>query len=248
MCEAEQVVTYRELVRLQMRLSDEAAAYQNEIQALVVVLFPEFTQIFVDPCGQTALTVLKASPLAQAVAEAGVEPLFQLLRARDPGTRWPPDCPEARGCGQSEWKQWASTRLPEQSVCACCAINSSIPRPIWPVWRPRSSTSSPLIQESKGENLSRDVALRRWQSCALNEGMRSVLHDTLEVIAYGGMDIEIKESGRWKGQAKLSKRGSGPARDACSTWPLCAAFLWKVRCLELTHSAWWHAASTRGQL
>ena len=35
---------------------------------------------------------------------------------------------------------------------------------------------------------------------------------TDEVIAYGGMDIEIKESGLWKGQAKLSKRGSGLLR------------------------------------
>lgn len=42
---SEQVVTYRELVRLHTRLSDEAAAYQNEIQALVVVLFPEFTRL-----------------------------------------------------------------------------------------------------------------------------------------------------------------------------------------------------------
>src|SRR5207249_2809240 len=33
-----------------------------------------------------------------------------------------------------------------------------------------------------------------------------------EVIAYGGMDIEIKESGLWKGKAKLSKRGSGLLR------------------------------------
>jgi len=57
---SERVATYRELVRLHTQLSDEAAAYQNEIQALVVVLFPEFTQIFADPCGQTALTVLKA--------------------------------------------------------------------------------------------------------------------------------------------------------------------------------------------
>ncbi|EFH85084.1 transposase IS116/IS110/IS902 family protein [Ktedonobacter racemifer DSM 44963] len=32
------------------------------------------------------------------------------------------------------------------------------------------------------------------------------------MIAYGGMDIEIKESGLWKGQAKLSKRGSGLLR------------------------------------
>ena len=34
-----------------------------------------------------------------------------------------------------------------------------------------------------------------------------------EVIAYGGMDIEIKESGVWKGRAKLSKRGSGLLRQ-----------------------------------
>lgn len=33
-----------------------------------------------------------------------------------------------------------------------------------------------------------------------------------EVIAYGGMDIEIKESGQWKGKAQLSKRGSGLVR------------------------------------
>jgi transposase len=81
---SERVATYRELVRLHTQLSDEAAAYQNEIQALVVVLFPEFTQIFADPCGQTALTVLKAFPSAQAVAEAGVEVLFQLFRAQKP--------------------------------------------------------------------------------------------------------------------------------------------------------------------
>jgi len=43
-----------------MQLSDEAAAYQNESQALVIVLFPEFTQVFADPCLPTALAVLKA--------------------------------------------------------------------------------------------------------------------------------------------------------------------------------------------
>ncbi len=31
---------------------------------------------------------------------------------------------------------------------------------------------------------------------------------TDQVIAYAGLDVQIKESGLWKGQAKLSKRGS----------------------------------------
>src|SRR3989449_5094479 len=81
---SERVATYRELVRLHTQLSDEAARYQNEIQALVVVLFPEFTQVFADPCLPSALSVLKAYPHAQAVVEAGVEAIYQLLRAQKP--------------------------------------------------------------------------------------------------------------------------------------------------------------------
>jgi transposase len=36
---------------------------------------------------------------------------------------------------------------------------------------------------------------------------------TDQVIAYAGLDIQIKESGLWKGRAKLSKRGSGLLRQ-----------------------------------
>ncbi|GAC1635075.1 MAG: IS110 family transposase [Ktedonobacteraceae bacterium] len=54
----------------------------NEIPALIVVLFPEFTQVFADPCLPTALSVLKAFSSAQALVEAGVEPLYQVLRVQ----------------------------------------------------------------------------------------------------------------------------------------------------------------------
>jgi transposase len=79
---SERIAAYREVVRLHTQLSDTAAGYQNEIQALVVVLFPEFRQVFANPCLPTALAVLKAFPSAQALAEAGVEPLLQVLRAQ----------------------------------------------------------------------------------------------------------------------------------------------------------------------
>src|SRR6266568_3583272 len=80
----EQVATYRELVRLHTQLADTAAGYQNEIQALVVVLFPEFTQVFADPCLPSALAVLKRYPSAQDIAIAGVEAITQVLRAQIP--------------------------------------------------------------------------------------------------------------------------------------------------------------------
>src|ERR1700687_4540012 len=50
----EQIASYRELVRVHTQLSDELARDKNEIQALLVVLFPEFTQVFADPCRLTA--------------------------------------------------------------------------------------------------------------------------------------------------------------------------------------------------
>src|SRR5713101_2748380 len=50
----EQVATYRELMRLQHQLSDDVVRYKNEIHALLVVLFPEFTQVFADPTRPTA--------------------------------------------------------------------------------------------------------------------------------------------------------------------------------------------------
>jgi len=101
---SERVATYRELVRLHTQLSDEAACYQNEIQALVVVLFPEFTQVFADPCLPSALSVLKAYPHAQAVVEAGVEAIYQLLRAQTPAHYGRPTEKRARELGPAEWE------------------------------------------------------------------------------------------------------------------------------------------------
>src|SRR5258708_35956967 len=79
MCEVEQVATYRELMRLQHQLSDDVVRYKNEIHALLVVLFPEFTQVFADPTRPTALAVLKRFPSAQAIPRTEVESLGAFL-------------------------------------------------------------------------------------------------------------------------------------------------------------------------
>ena len=58
---SERVATYREVVRLHtQREPMRQQQAQNEVQALIVVLFPEFTRVFADPCLPTALAVLTA--------------------------------------------------------------------------------------------------------------------------------------------------------------------------------------------
>jgi len=207
----ERVATYRELVRLHTQLSDTAASYQNEIQALIVVLFPEFTQVFADPCLPTALSVLKAFPSAQALVEAGVEPLFQLLRAQ----------PVAH-YGRPTAKKLVA--LANQSVSSGRAIaGRSVSLRILCDQLEHTQANLARLNAEIEQLLNTDPGVKGLQQVPefgpkTLAVLRAELGDvqrfsrTDEVIAYGGMDIEIKESGLWKGKAKLSKRGSGLLR------------------------------------
>ena len=80
----ELIATYRELARLQTQLTEDITRYRNEIHALLQVLFPEFSQVFADPCRPTALALLKLYPSAQAFVAAGVEPLAAKLHETFP--------------------------------------------------------------------------------------------------------------------------------------------------------------------
>ncbi len=237
---SEQVTAYRELVRLHMQLSDEAAAYQNEIQALVVVLFPEFTQVFADPCLPTALGVLKAFPSAQAVAEAGVEPLSQLLRAQKSAHYGRPTAQklvafakQSASCGRAVGGRSVSLRILcdqlEHTQANLALLEAEIEQLL---------TNDPQVKglQQIPEFGSKTVAVLRAE---LGDVQRFARTD--EVIAYGGMDIEIKESGKWKGKAKLSKRGSGLLRRML--------YLAALRSLHLESSpfgAYYHRLVERG--
>src|SRR5205823_12946644 len=81
---SEQVATYRELTRLHQQLSDDVVRYKNQMHDLLVVLFPEVTQVFADPTRPTALEVLKVYPSAQAMAQADPAALSKLLHEHCP--------------------------------------------------------------------------------------------------------------------------------------------------------------------
>src|SRR5256714_6354150 len=220
----EQVATYRELVRLHTQLADTAASYQNEIQALVVVLFPEFTQVFADPCLPTALAVLKAFPSAQALVEA----LVQVLRAQP-----------AAHYGRPTAKKLVA--LANQSVSSgrARAGRSTSLRILCDQLEHTRANRARLDAEIE-QLLNTDPGVKGLQQVPEFGSktlavLRAELGDvqrfsrTDEVIAYGGMDIEIKESGLWKGKAKLSKRGSGLLRRML--------YMTALRCIHREDSA-----------
>jgi len=232
--------TYRDLVRLHSNLSDEAARYKNEIQDLLVVLFPEFTQVFKDPTRKTALAVLRAYPSAQAIAAVGVEPIAGILQATAP-RNYGPDTAE---------RLVALATRSSASPVAVGARGRSLA-----ILADQLSHTQTNITELEGEI----EALLRWDDGAT--GLQSVpefgaktvavlraelgeverFQRSEQVVAYAGLDVTVRESGMWKGQRKLSKRGSGELRRTL--------YLAAMRCVRRADSAfgaYYQALGARG--
>ncbi len=226
---SEQVATYRELVRLHTQLSDTAASYQNEIQALIVVLFPEFTQVFADPCLPTALSVLKAFPSAQALVEAGVEPLVQLLRAQPAAHYGRPTAKkllalanQSVSSGRARAGRSTSLRILcdqlEHTQANLARLNAEIEQLL---------NTDPGVKglQQVPEFGPKTLAVLRAEVGDVQRFSR-----TDEVIAYGGMDIEIKESGLGSRQSQTFQTRQWPGSRR-------VLYMTALRCIHRQDSA-----------
>jgi transposase len=202
---------YRELVRLQTNLTDAAARTKQEIRDLLIVLFPEFPQVFKDPTGPTALALLRAYPGAVAIASAGTDAITQLLRDVAPRKYGPRTA--QRLVALAEQSCASPIAVAARSHCLQILIDQV---------RQTQTHLGELDQELAGL-LERDddaAALQRVPEFGAETVavLRAELGDvarfqgSAHVVAYAGLDVTVRESGKWKGRRKRSKRGSGALR------------------------------------
>ena len=208
---SEEVATYREVVRLQQQLTEDIVRSKNEIHALLVVLFPEFYQVFADPSRPSALTVLKAYPSAQAMREADPKVLSQLLREECPGHYGRQTAQKLVQLAKSSVSSGLATQARSSSLRILCDQLS------------HTQSNLQLLQQEIERLLDQDsrakgvlaipelgpltVAVLRAELGDLDRFARMD-----QVVAYVGLDLQVKHSGKWKGETKLSKRGSGRLR------------------------------------
>jgi transposase len=62
------------------RLVKERARYTNLLKGLLDGLFPEFTQVFKNPCGKTALTMLSLCPAPRVIARMKLEDFVDSIK------------------------------------------------------------------------------------------------------------------------------------------------------------------------
>jgi transposase len=236
----ELIATYRELERLHSQLTAESARYQNEIHALLVVVFPEFTQVFADPCGATALGVLKRYPGAAAIATAGVDALTATLRELAPRRYGRPTAVALVHLASQSAASGVATPARALSLKVLC---DQLEHTLANLAQLEQELDRVLDGDEGATTLSRVPEFGRQTIAVLRAELGDVTRFSRidQAVAYVGLDLEVRQSGKWKGQVKLSKRGSGRVRRVL--------YLAALRSLTLPDSpfaAYYHRLVARG--
>jgi transposase len=236
----EQIANYRELVRMQLNLTEQMTRYKNELHALLVVLFPEFEQFFSDPSGKTALKLLLEYPCAQAFAAAGVETLTAKLKTIAPRSYGLASAQKLHELAKNSVASGRAIEARTLSLVIICGQLQAL------------AGHLATIETQLAEWLGADAAAQRLEAvpdfgpktvavlrAELGEVSRFQGRD--QVVASVGLDLTVRESGAWKGQPKLSKRGSGLLRKLL--------YMTAVSCLRRKDSpfrAYYEAMVVRG--
>src|SRR6266851_3238780 len=190
---------------------DDSARYQNQIQALLVVLFPEFVQVFADPCRPTALALLKRYPSAQAIVTAGVEALTATLRALAPRHYGRPTAQALVRLASQSAASGLATGARSLSLHVLC---DQLEHTLANLAQVEHELDQLLDRDQGASNLKSTPEFGRKTVAVLRAELGDVtrFQRVDQVVAYVGLDLQVRQSGQWKGQVKLSKRGSGRVR------------------------------------
>lgn len=205
------IASYRELVRLHTRLSEEAARYKVEIRDLLVVLFPEFTQVFADPAGKTALAFLRLYPSAQAVVEAGLAAVQATLHELAPRKYGQASARRLLDLATKSAAPGLARQARSKSLTILCDQLSHTLANL-------AQLEDELTKWLDGDSGAHSLATVEEFGPKTVATLRAELGDVQRfsgrdaVVAYAGLDLTVRQSGKWKGQLKLSKRGSGALR------------------------------------
>jgi transposase len=209
---SELIVAYRELVRLHASLSVEISRYRNEIHALQVVLFPEFTSLFADVCGSTALPLLKKYPSAHCFVEAGVEAVAVTLSELAPRHFGLETAQTLVDLARKSGASGVARQARSKGLVILCEQLMTTQKHL-------AELEEELAKFLDSDEDAKGLASVKEFGPKTKAVLRAELGDVQrfarvdQAVAYVGLDLQVKQSGKWKGKTKLSKRGSGLVRQ-----------------------------------
>lgn len=194
---------------------------------LQVVLFPEFTQVFADPCLPTALSVLKVYPSARAMARAKEGALYAILHAQKHAHYGHPTAKKllslastSVSSGQAEAGRSVSLRL------LCEQLEQTQKHLDWlQAELEHLLANDPAVKglQQIPEFGTTTVAVLRAELGDVSRFARDSPGDCLRRLGY--RDSKKVACGRAR---RSSPNAAAGCCDKCSIWRPCAAFTWKA--------------------
>jgi len=207
----DKMMNLRELTRLKANLVANSATLKRKMIAVTDRIFPEFTQIFANKFGKTALALLEDYPTPEAMAELSLDDLTDIVKSlskrgisSDKIKQLHTACRNSIGIafGKESFKielhlLIENLKLLQNQIDYLKkkieAIVSELNSPIF---------SIPGVGVSTGATILSEI------------GDISHFKSAVKLIAFAGLDPKLRESGSYQGRTPISKRGSKYLRNA----------------------------------
>ncbi len=179
------------------------------------VAFPEVTKALADIFGAAALNVIKAFPSARLAAKANIRTLTSLFSKHSNHTLGREEALAYREAAQkslslsmfNEGEEFIIRQTIDELLYIDAQINE-VEKRIKELPQPYVAT---LLRSIRGAGAIQPMAI----AAELGDMARFSGKDMAKkILAYAGCEPRIRESGKWRGKTKISKRGSRPLRNA----------------------------------
>jgi hypothetical protein len=163
------------------------------------------------PRGPPRLSVLKRYPSAQAIAQTEVETLGTFLRELAPRHYGRATARELVRLAKASISSGVAVAARSSSLRILCDQLEHTQKNLEQLQR---EIDQLLAQDPKAKGILGVPEFGPTTVAVLRAELGDLARFTRidQVVAYVGLDLQVKQSGKWKGQTKLSKHGSGRVR------------------------------------
>jgi transposase len=187
---------------------------KNRLRALLDTLFPEVMSFFHEPFAPTLLALVARYPSASVVAQAHGRSLAVLLDKASHGQCGPNDAREIKKAAENSLARTCSNPGAEFAAQQTCVLIRQLDEQLVEIERQIRACHSPvamLLGSIKGFGPILPLLVAGELG---NLDRFAGRHMAKKILAFAGCDPRVRESGKWKGRSKTSKRGSTALRSA----------------------------------
>jgi len=216
------ILSLRNLTRYRSDLSEHMAKLKNKAISLLDQIFPEFSRLFSKTFGTAALAILKEAPTPDEILGLDNDKLLKIISQASQGRLGLKKAQQLKEAAQTSFGlKIAADSFAFQMKLMISEINHL------------KDTLKTLEKEIEKYYIKLNVKLTTIPGIGVINAAAIIAEigdinkfqnkkgGATALVAFAGMDPKLKESGKWSGRVKMSKRGNRYLRKAIYSSSFC---------------------------